>query len=216
MIEMKEAATEQERCAIVVDAALPPGRAANAAAVIALTLGTRHPHLAGSDLIDASGQVHPGLIPIGIAVLAGSMADLREIRAKALRNGVDVVDFPSQGQQTTDYAEFGARVREVPTEGLSYVGIGFYGTRKAVGRIVGKFPLLRWTEIWHTTDGPYRWENDRTCLKGTLHDEMEPMFCHLTSGALGYLDYDVSEPFHYITGEERRDELDRLPRHLSH
>jgi hypothetical protein len=51
-----------------------------------------------------------------------------------------VVDFPCHGQQTNDYAEFGARVREVPTEELSYVGIGLFGTRKAVGRTIGKLP----------------------------------------------------------------------------
>lgn len=131
------------RCAIVVDIALPSGRAANAAAVIALTLGQRHPELAGADLVDGSGYAHPGLIPIGIAVLATSAVDLNELRAKALKNGVDVVDFPSQGQQTNDYGEFGARVRDAPTEELSYVGVGVCGSRKAVGKIVGKFSLLK-------------------------------------------------------------------------
>jgi hypothetical protein len=141
--QTEENHAESPRCAIVVDAGLPPGKAANAAAVIALTLGKRHPHLAGPDLVDASGQAHPGLIPIGIAVLAAPTGDLGEVRAKALKNGIDVVDFPSQGQQTNDYAEFGARVRAIPTTDLTYVGIGLYGTCKAVGRLVGKFSLLR-------------------------------------------------------------------------
>lgn len=137
-----EEAEEQKRCAIVVDAALPPGKAANAAAVIALTLGKRHPDLAGADLVDASGHRHPGLIPIGIAVLAAPAAALGAVRDRAIRAALDVVDFPSQGQQTNDYAEFCARVAHLATEELSYVGIGIYGVRKAVGRIVGKFPLL--------------------------------------------------------------------------
>jgi len=50
------------RCVIVVDAALPPGRAANAAAVLALTLGKRHPHLVGADITNADGDVHFGLV----------------------------------------------------------------------------------------------------------------------------------------------------------
>jgi hypothetical protein len=141
--EMDENAPEATRCVVVVDQSLPPGRAANAAAVIALTLGKRHPHLAGPDLIDASGHAHPGLIPIGIAILASHPSYLGELRTRALRDGIDIVDFPTQGQQTTDYAEFGARVREVPTEGLSYVGVGLYGRRKAVGRIVGRLSLLK-------------------------------------------------------------------------
>jgi hypothetical protein len=131
------------RCVIVVDGALPVGHAANAAAVIALTLGKRHPHLAGPDLIDAGENSHPGLIPIGIAVLAAPTADLSSLRDKALAKGIDVVDFPIQGQQTTDYAEFRTRVRELPPEEIAYAGVGLYGGRKAVGRIVGRFSLLK-------------------------------------------------------------------------
>ena len=137
------AARAATRCVIVVDAALPAGRAANAAAVIALTLGRRHPHLAGADLVDGSGEAHPGLIPIGIAVLAGTAAELGALRAKAVKAGVDVVDFPAQGQLTTDYAAFGAAVAAVATTDLTYVGVGIYGDRKAVGKLVGRFALLK-------------------------------------------------------------------------
>ena len=57
--------------------------------------------------------------------------------------------------------------------------------------------------------------------KGAVHGEIEPMFRHLTRGTLGYVGYDVLEPFWafhvpYITDEERRGELDRLRRHLAH
>ena len=55
-LDAEEDAPKSTRCAIVVDASLPAGRAANAAAVIALTPGKRHPHLAGPDLVDASGR----------------------------------------------------------------------------------------------------------------------------------------------------------------
>ncbi len=138
-------ATQDEplRCVIVIDSALPVGRAANAAAVIALTLGKRHPALAGADLVDASGWVHPGLIPIGIAVLGAPAAELSAVRDKALGRGIDVVDFPAHGQETTDYAAFGAAVGTVATEALTYVGVGLLGPRKAVGKIVGKYSLLR-------------------------------------------------------------------------
>jgi hypothetical protein len=142
-LEADEMVAQSTRCVILVDKELPAGRAANAAAVIALTLGKRHPQLAGPDLVDRSGHVHPGLIPIGIAVLAASAADLGKVRDKALKDGVDVVDFPCQGQQTTDYVEFGARVRELSTDDIQYAGVGLYGPRKAVGRIVGRFSLLK-------------------------------------------------------------------------
>ncbi len=48
-----------------------------------------------------------------------------------------------QGQETTDYAAFGRAVSELDTGMLQYVGISVYGSRKAVGKIVGKYGLLK-------------------------------------------------------------------------
>ena len=132
-----------QRCVIVVDRALPPGKAANAAAVVALTLGQRHPHLVGEPLVDASGASTPGLIPIGIAVLAADQDELAWLRARGTDRGCDVIAFPIQGQQTTDYAVFRAAVSEVPTGALAYVAVALVGERKSVGKLVGRLALLR-------------------------------------------------------------------------
>lgn len=72
-----------ERCVIVVHKDLSVGHAANAAAVVALTLGQRHPALVGEPFVDGSGFAHPGLIPIGITVLSAPENDLSEIRTLA-------------------------------------------------------------------------------------------------------------------------------------
>ena len=137
------AAALPERCVIVVDAALPPGLAANAAAVVALTVGQRHPGLVGAPLVDASGRSHPGLIPIGIAVLGASQDELAAVRQKALAHTeCDVIDFPVQGQQTTNYAAFREAVAGVPAEALRYVAVGFVGERKPLGKVVSKLGLL--------------------------------------------------------------------------
>lgn len=135
--------TTPERCVIVVDAQLPVGRAANAAAVIALTVGRRHPTLVGPPLVDASGVEHPGLIPIGIAVLAADQATLAGIRDKGAAAGCDVVDFPVQGQQTTDYSAFRDAVAQVATADLQYVGVALIGARKPIGKIVANLGLLK-------------------------------------------------------------------------
>lgn len=132
-----------ERCVIVVDDALPAGLAANAAAVVALTLGRRRPDLLGADLIDAAGIAHPGLIPIGITVLAAPAADLTVVRAKGLARGVEVVDFPTAGQETTDYDAFRATVAATPVGDLRYAAVGVVGPRRDVGKLVGRLPLLR-------------------------------------------------------------------------
>ncbi len=141
--EMDEPAVEPMRCVAVIDHALPIGHAANAAAVLALTMGKRQPHLAGEPLVDASGDAHPGLIPIGIPVLGAPADELPAVRGEALAAGLEVVDFPAQGQQTTDYAEFQRLVSETSPEALRYLGIMIYGTKKKVSRVVGRYSLLR-------------------------------------------------------------------------
>lgn len=141
--EIEEPAVEPMRCVAVIDHALPIGHAANAAAVMALTMGKRQPHLAGGPLIDASGQPHPGLIPIGIPVLGAPVDDLPAVRDKAIAAGLEIVDFPVQGQQTTNYEEFQRLVSRTDPAELRYLGVMIYGTKKKVSRIVGRYSLLR-------------------------------------------------------------------------
>ncbi len=102
---------QPQRCVIVLDRALPPGKAANAAAVIALTIGQRHPGLVGEPLIDASEHSHPGLIPIGIPVLAASTQELSSLRSQAITIGCDVVDFRCKGSKPPTTRRFATRSR---------------------------------------------------------------------------------------------------------
>ena len=131
------------RCVAIVDDGLSIGKAANAAAVMALTMGARQTHLVGEPLVDAAGNHHPGLIPIGISVLGAPAADLPSLRDKAGQAGLEVVDFPAQGQQTNDYAEFRKMLGETAPDQVRYLGVMVYGERKKVSRIVGKYALLR-------------------------------------------------------------------------
>jgi hypothetical protein len=136
--------TEQAppRCVVVVDEALPAGLAANAAAVLALTLGATVDGLLGSDLVDADGNAHPGLIPFGLPVLAAARPTLTELRERAVQAGVGVVDMPAIGQQTNDYEAVRAHVEATPTTDLEYLGLAVYGSRRAVARLTGRLRLL--------------------------------------------------------------------------
>lgn len=138
-----EGSVAPERCVIVVADDLPVGRAANAAAVIALTVGQRHPSLVGAPLIDACAVEHPGLTFIGVTVLAAGSNDLSSIRAKGLEANCDVIDFPVQGQQTTNYAAFREAVAQVGTADLRYVGVALVGPRESIKKIVGNLALLK-------------------------------------------------------------------------
>jgi Protein of unknown function (DUF2000) len=136
-----EAPRELERCVIVVDEALPPGKASNAAAVVAFTLGQRHSHLVGEPLREQDGTAHPGLIPIGIPVLKATADQLSALRQKSLAH-CDVVDFPVQGQATSDYGAFLAAVGVLTGESLQYLAVGLVGPRKKVGKLVGGLALF--------------------------------------------------------------------------
>ena len=131
-----------ERCVIVVDEGLAPGLAANAAAVLALTLGATVDGLVGADILDADGEAHPGLIPMGLPVLGAPRELLCELRARATQAGVGVVDFPVFGQQTNDYEEFRGQVASTPTTDVEYLGLALHGSRRAVSRGTGTLRLL--------------------------------------------------------------------------
>ena len=132
-----------ERCVIVVDQALPPGLAGNAAAVLALSVGAHFPQMPGQDLVDADGSTHPGLIPMGLPVLAGSVDQLTQLRATALATDLYVLDFPAAGQQTTDYDDFAAQVARTSTSDLVYLGVALCGSARRIRRLTGGFSLLR-------------------------------------------------------------------------
>ena len=133
---------EETRCVAVIDETLPAGKAANAAAVMALTMGARQPQLIGEPLVDSAGNAHPGLVPIGIAVLGAPADELAALRDKARSSGLDVVDFPVQGQKTNDYGEFRRMVRETAPQDIRYLGVMLCGERKKINRIAGRYRLL--------------------------------------------------------------------------
>ncbi len=132
-----------ERCVIVINQTLSAGHAANAAAVLALTLGQRHPGLVGGPLTDGDNRTHPGLIPIGISVLVADSQTLSQLHDTLLSDDeMDGVIFPVEGQQTTDYAAFQQAVAGVPTASLQLLGIALAGKKKIVRKLTGKLGLL--------------------------------------------------------------------------
>ena len=126
---------------VVIDEALAPGKAANAAAVMAMTLGTKVNGLIGEDFVDGEGAVHPGLFRLGLPVLKARGEQLRELREKAVAAEVGVIGMPVNGQQTNDYGEFVAML--ATSTDVSYLGLALYGPAKAVRRLTGSLALLR-------------------------------------------------------------------------
>ena len=126
---------------VVLDEALAPGKAANAAAVMAMTLGTKVPAMIGSDFCDGTGAVHAGLFREGLPVLKARAEQLRELRQKAVAAHVGVIGMPVNGQQTNDYEEFVAMLAS--SEDVSYLGLALYGPARTVRKLTGSLGLLR-------------------------------------------------------------------------
>ena len=129
------------RCVVVVDETLAPGLAANAAAVLAMTLGTKVPGMVGETFVDGTGEEHPGLITTGLPVLRAQPEQLPVLRARAVAAEVGVVGFPRAGQTTTDYEHF--RTLLASTETPDYLGLAFYGDGKVLRKLTGSLGLLR-------------------------------------------------------------------------
>ena len=132
-----------ERVVIVVDETLPPGLAANAAAVVSFTLGAQLPALRGPDAVDADGGVHPGFIAIGVPILRATADALAALHAGARAAGLGVVALPVFGHQTNDYDEFRAHVARTSAAELRFLAVAVHGPRRRVGRLTGSFGLLR-------------------------------------------------------------------------
>jgi hypothetical protein len=128
---------------IVVDEALPPGRATNAAICVAAATTAGVTGLLGPDAKDADGSTHPGLPWAGCSVLAAPAGRLGEIRARAAESlGVFVADMPVQGQATRVYDEYLRQVGETAAAELAYHAISLVGPRNRVDKLVHRLGLL--------------------------------------------------------------------------
>lgn len=133
---------QDKRCVMILNAALPPGKATNAAAVIALTLGQRHPTLVGDALEDAEKHPSPGLITTGIPVLAASDQELDVLREQCEKAEYDLVLFPEAGQSTTDYQALGDVLRQQPRQQWRLLGLAIVGDKKALRKLTAKLALF--------------------------------------------------------------------------
>ncbi|APG87270.1 hypothetical protein SAMCCGM7_pC0064 (plasmid) [Sinorhizobium americanum CCGM7] len=71
------------RCAFVIDQTLPRGLIANAAAILAMTLGKERPDLIGHAVHDADGNCHQGITTIVMPMLMSDAGGLMELRIRA-------------------------------------------------------------------------------------------------------------------------------------
>jgi hypothetical protein len=131
------------RTVIVDDRELPKGLAANAVAILSISLGAAEPDLPGPDVRDGGGRTHPGLFPGGLPILGVERGRLATVHDGARERGLRVVSLPAVAQQTNSYETFTTTVAATAAEDLEYVGVLVHGEGKAVRALTGDLPLLR-------------------------------------------------------------------------
>jgi hypothetical protein len=137
---------QDSKCVIVLDEALPAGLLANTAAILGITLGKLAPGLIGDDILDASGQTHPGITTLPVPVLRGSREALYAMREKLYSmdfSDMVAVDFSDVAQHCNNYDEYRAKAKATNASGHSYLGIAILGPRKKVAKLTGSMALLK-------------------------------------------------------------------------
>ena len=128
---------------VMVDADLPPGRAANAAICVAAAPSAAVTGLLGPDTVDGAGTVHPGLPWAGCSVLAASVDQLAEIRSAAMMcDDVYVADMPLEAQRSRVYDEYREQLAVLGPAEIGYHAVSLVGPRRRIDKLVRKLSLL--------------------------------------------------------------------------
>lgn len=137
---------QEQKCVMIIDAALPLGYIANTAAMLGVTIGKRLPQIVGVDVTDASGRTHLGISTYPISMLKGSEELLEDLRLRLFEpefSELTVVDFSDVAQKINVYEEYVQKAAETPEREHAYYGIALFGDKKKVNRLTGMLPLLR-------------------------------------------------------------------------
>lgn len=137
---------QNEKCVMVIDEKLPLGLIANTAGIMGITLGKHIPEAVGTDVTDADGKTHLGIIEFPVPILKADREKLREIREKLYEPAfaeLVTVDFSDVAQGCNIYEEYIEKAAKVEEQDFTYMGIGICGAKKLVNKLTGNLPLLR-------------------------------------------------------------------------
>ncbi|MFR5079026.1 MAG: DUF2000 domain-containing protein [[Clostridium] innocuum] len=137
---------KNRKCVMVMDASLTPGIAANTAALLGMTLGSKVKEAIGCDVQDADGNIHMGILQIPLPILKMETEKLQELRRQLFDQeyeDVIIVDFSDAAQTCNVYEDWIVKAKNLPENQFHYLGIGLYGDKKKINRLCGSLPLYR-------------------------------------------------------------------------
>jgi hypothetical protein len=134
---------QANKLVLIIDNGLEIGLIANTAAVLALSVGARHPELIGADLLDGSGQIHIGITNITIPVLGADEAFLTNLAQRLAGTEIELVSFSKIAQSIHSYEEYSRVLNQTVGANILYSGLAIYGPKKAIDSLTGSLPRLK-------------------------------------------------------------------------
>lgn len=137
---------QTKKCVIVLDEQLPLGILVNTATILGISLGKLQPEVVGSDVMDQTSYVHPGVITFPVPILKGNKDLIKQLRQRLYEeefSTVLTIDFSDLAQGCKNYEAYIEKMKEASEMSLSYYGILLCGPKKKVNQLTGSLPLLR-------------------------------------------------------------------------
>ena len=125
---------------VIVDEALSPGQAVNAAVCVAAATAPGVPGLLGPGGSDASEHWHPGLPWAGCSILAASPAQLAAVRQQAIERQLLAADMPASAQATRVYDDYLRELAKTEPGDLAPLAVSLIGPRNQVAK--------KWSATW--------------------------------------------------------------------
>ncbi|MQA87754.1 MAG: DUF2000 family protein [Streptosporangiales bacterium] len=124
------------KIAVVVRGDLAVWQRLNVTAFVASGVAGAIDEVIGQPYEDGSGNRYLPMFRQPVLVYAADGAALRRVRRRALARGLPVAVYTEELFKTGNDADNRAAVRVVPADELELVGLGLYGPRGEVDRVV--------------------------------------------------------------------------------
>lgn len=122
--------TSLHKCTIIVDRALPPGLAMNAASVLGVCLGRTVEGLVGPDLQSQDGVCYPGVIRVPLPVLLGEGNTLFSLFSAAQNDPhILVLPFSALAQSCKTWEEYERRIVSAESAETELAALGLVGPK---------------------------------------------------------------------------------------
>jgi N-acetylglutamate synthase-like GNAT family acetyltransferase len=142
-IRMEINMQEFVKMAFIIADDLPVGLAINTGALLGATLGNKLPYMIAEGLPDGSGVMHLGLSWLPMPILKADRTAIKAIADSARDAGLLVTDVSEPAQTARTFEDYRQRLADVANDELVYSGVGLYGDKKVVNKLVGKLTLYR-------------------------------------------------------------------------